>query len=126
MNVSNLDASVVLALENSQIINNFIVLFVKCEIYCKNLISESTNIKFSEVKLHVGTIKKVFKKNGIVFSDDLIDKMFSSKLTNIGSMSLKFIRDKYLHELKKSSVNEIINRSDELNDIMINFLSYFE
>ena len=102
-------------------VSNFLYKFISCEVACKQIIECVDGIEQKETKLNVNVIKRCFKSYGIMIDDNVLYKIFSAEDSK-GHRSCKKLRDNVVHGLKKSAIEEIKNRYDELIQTMNIFI----
>lgn len=107
--------------ENEYLVSNFLYKFISCEVACKQIIECIDGIEQKETKLNVNVIKKCVKSYGIIFDDNMLYEIFSAEDSK-GHRSCKKLRDNVVHGLKKSAIEEIKNRYDELFRAMNMFI----
>lgn len=115
--------------DNKNKIINFIFTFIKCEIYCKNIlkrylkeINEYTSDE--DINLELGIIKEALSDNGYFFKDEKLLTRIFGKIKSIDTkFSCRYLRNKIVHELSESSINYVIVKYEDLISDMNIFIN---
>lgn len=109
--------------DNNKILNEFKNKFILCETAYKTILKNfKKDEDESKLKINMNQVATYLKKVGYNFDYELLDKIFSYK-NEKGSRSAKFLRNEVSHKPNKSSVDEIVNRKDELFGYMDEFIN---
>jgi hypothetical protein len=100
---------------NNDIVIRFINTFVICEYIYKTLY-QLKNGKSNYIKLHMGTVKSLFKQVG--FTDDKKLQLIFGGMPN----SFKIKRNKILHSISRKTIYDIKNNGEEYIEIMEMFV----
>ena len=115
--------------EYNEIKNQFVDKFVMCERVYKLILKESNIIDNIEVddkdlKLQISQIYAVLKAAGYSFDELSLDKLFKGvgKYRNRGTKSAKNLRNGVVHGFNANDLLEIVERKDELFELMDRFI----
>lgn len=123
--VLNHSLSIVTSLSNEEQIklNDFLILFFRCETVYKTLYPEMKRLRDNEtidvkqLRLNVQMLEAALKFFGIKYDDAKVKRIFGAE------NSFKIWRNNIVHGLKKESVDEVISNYDEITALMEGFLS---
>lgn len=110
----------------------FIDKFIRCEVAVKKVLTayrkekKGENVKGHE-QLNMNIIPPALAWAGYSVSKAELEALFSGSgiYNKRGTKSAKKLRDGAMHEHNENDIQEIVDRFDELNDMMDAFLSYF-
>ena len=110
--------------DNKNKIVNFVFTFIKCEIYCKNILKkylqEIDEYESDEdIKLELGKIKEALSDNGYFFED----VKFLTRIFGNNRFSCAYLRNKIVHELSIASINHVLVRYEDLISDMAIFIN---
>lgn len=115
--------------EDKNKIINFIFTFIKCEIYCKNILKKYLNeigeyTSDEDIELELKKIKEALSDNGYFFEDEkLLTKIFGKKSSSNVKFSCRYLRNKIVHELQTNAINYVLINYDDLIDYMNTFIN---
>ncbi len=113
--------------ENKAIINTFIEKFIYCEVYYKIILGiyykhkKKQNIKIKDMKIDLREGKAAIQHCNYCFDNEILDKIFKSKDVN-NQHTARILRNDIVHDLKQSSIEDVLKRKDELFECMDIFI----
>lgn len=113
--------------DHRKIKDTFLEKYTKCEVLCRPLIQDYlTNIGEvvldDDIGMDLSMIKDALTFSGYVFPDGKLLTRIWGKGKNKGSSSCRFLRNKITHELMERALHEVVERENELNADMDEFL----
>ena len=107
-------------------INLFVEKYILTEIAVKNVLSDYYKKKkepkeVESIEMGITTIKAALKQAGYVIDGDIIDKMYKAKQKR-GEKSARDLRNGIIHDLNVKDVQEVIDRKEELDELLDIFL----
>ncbi len=108
---------------------NFIFTFIKCEIYCKNILNKYLKeigeyISDEDTTLDLSIIKEALSDNGYFFEDArLLTRIFGKKSSSDAKFSCRYLRNKIIHELNTNTINYVLINYDDLIGDMNTFIN---
>ncbi len=112
-------------LSDSIPIVHFIDHFIDCEIVALKLCVyyySDKNKNYSDYKIKLNVLKNAISHFGIILDNGVIEKIFSTKLNTLKNMSLRSLRNGYLHNRNMSYSKDIIKNYTFYEKIMNTFL----
>lgn len=110
----------------------FIDKFIRCEVAVKKVMTAYKKAKKGDKdkgfeRLDMRTIPAALDWAGFHFDKDELDELFSGsgQYNRCGTKSAKKLRDGTMHEHNENDIREIVERFDELNEMMDAFLDHF-
>ena len=103
-------------------LNDFLILFFRCETVYKTLYPEMKRLRDNEtidvkqLRFNVSQIKAALRFFGVKCDNAKVNRIFGSK------SSFKNWRNDIVHGLKKKSVDEVISNYDEITILLNSFL----
>lgn len=112
---------------NRQIKNDFLEKYSICEVYCrqylkKYLVEIGEYYDDEDMGMELQTIKDALSDAGIVFEDKKLLTRLWGKSQKKGERACRFLRNKITHELMLSAINEIVERNEDINRDMDEFI----
>lgn len=112
---------------NRQIKNDFLEKYSICEVYCrqylkKYLVEIGEYYDDEDMGMELQTIKDALSDAGVVFEDKKLLTRLWGKSQKKGERSCRFLRNKITHELMLSAINEIVERNEDINRDMDEFI----
>lgn len=92
-------------------VHTFLEQYILCEIIAKELVvgykdAIGDPIAYSDVEMHVQTIRAAFKHYGLGLSNDVVDRIFVSKKTR-GVRTARGLRNALVHSMDKRSITAV-------------------
>jgi hypothetical protein len=110
----------------------FIDKFIRCEVAVKKVMTAYKKSRNGDKdkgfeRLDMRTIPAALDWAGFNFQKEELDELFSGsgKFNRCGTKSAKKLRDGAMHEHNENDIQEIVDRFDELNEMMDAFLNHF-
>jgi hypothetical protein len=119
---SNKDCS----LKNQPSIVNFIDKYIDCEIIafklCDYYSIDEKNTNYTDKVMRIDILKKAFEHFKIMLSNDHLDNLFLSSKNTLKEMSLRVLRNNYIHNKSVSSAKLIISGIEKYLTDIDNFI----
>lgn len=119
--------------EKMQLVHDFIDKFILCELACKHIVEaykkyRKTYNPKAFITLHMNSIVAAFELYEYPIRKHELSGVFGAAgiYKKNGTRSPKVLRDCVMHTFKSSAIDEIVERSEELDELMTRFLEYFE
>lgn len=112
---------------NRQIKNDFLEKYSICEVYCRQYLKKylaeiGEYCDDEDMGMELQTIKEALSDAGIVFEDKKLLTRLWGKSQKKGERSCRFLRNKITHELMFSAINEVVERNEDINRDMNEFI----
>lgn len=106
----------------------FLEKFILCEIALKAILqnyfsSRNEDKKVEALEMGSSTIEAALKVAGYKPSEEQLKMMFKAK-QNRGQKSARDLRNAIVHDLNVNDIKEVVDRKDELFELLDNFLAF--
>ena len=114
--------------EHRSVLNAFTEKFILCEIATKIILSEyfknnGEEKDYRDLKLHTTTIKNALLAASYDINDEILKGMFRSKQPR-NQRSARDLRNGILHDYNIQDIKEVIERKDEISELMDKYLQF--
>lgn len=113
--------------DNRQKKDSFLEKYTKCEVLCRQVVRGYLKdigeySSDDEIGMGLKNIRDALSYTSYVFKDNRLLTRIWGKASSKGTSSCRFLRNKITHELMERALHEVVERYDELNADMDNFI----